>query len=249
MSSNASTERGGYSAQGLNMLRGFFLIFLLLGIAMVAILGFRGQRSTGAPIEVFPDMVRQPKVRAQAPLGFFADGRGARVPVAGTIPIGYEMPNPAMAVSPGAPPAPSGAAPQLIAFSAGDDYLNAGKMGTNWGTGIPLAVTPQFMERGAERFNINCAVCHGAGGAGNGITKQHGLATVVSIVDERIRNMSDGEIFNTITHGKNTMMAYGSSVTVSDRWAIIAYLRALQRSQNATVADVPPEARIELEKP
>ncbi len=74
------------------MLRGFFLIFLLTGVAIVAVFGFRGQKSTGSPIEVFPDMVRQPKVRAQAPLGFFADGRGARVPVPGTVPMGYEMP-------------------------------------------------------------------------------------------------------------------------------------------------------------
>ena len=75
------------------------------------------------------------------------------------------------------------------------------------------------------------------------------VTTVVTLQDERIRNMADGEIFNTITHGKNTMMSYGPNVTVNDRWAIIAYLRALQRSQNATAADVPPEARAELEKP
>ena len=233
------------------MLRGFFLIFILLGIAMVSILGFRGAKSTGSPIEIFPDMVRQIKVRAQAPSGFFADQRGMRVPVAGTIPVGYDMPNPATtAPGPGtlAGPAPR-YAPRDLAFSAGSDYLNTGKMGPNWGTGIPLPVTQQFMLRGEERFNINCAVCHGVTGAGNGIVKQYGLATVVSIVDERIRNMSDGEIFNTITHGKNTMMSYGPNVTVNDRWAIIAYLRALQRSQNATAADVPSEARSQLEKP
>ncbi len=79
--------------------------------------------------------------------------------------------------------------------------------------------------------------------------KQYGLATVVSLQDERIRAMSDGEIFDTITNGKNTMMSYGGNVTVNDRWAIIAYLRALQRSQNATVADVPAENRAELDKP
>ena len=117
-----------------------------------------------------------------------------------------------------------------------------------WGTGIPIPVTPQFMERGGERYNINCAICHGPTGAGDGIVKQYGMATIVSIVDDRITNMSDGEIFNTITHGKNTMMSYGGTVTVNDRWAIIAYLRALQRSQRATAADVPPEARVELEK-
>ena len=85
--------------------------------------------------------------------------------------------------------------------------------------------------------------------SGNGITKQYGLATVVSLQDERIRKMADGEIFNTITNGKNTMMAYGPNIIVPDRWAIIAYLRALQRSQNATIGDVPPEHRAELEKP
>jgi hypothetical protein len=72
---------------------------------------------------------------------------------------------------------------------------------------------------------------------------------VVSLLDERIRKMSDGEIFNTITNGKNTMMAYGPNVIVPDRWAIIAYLRALQRSQNATVADVPDDRRAELDQP
>jgi mono/diheme cytochrome c family protein len=105
------------------------------------------------------------------------------------------------------------------------------------------------MERGAQRYNINCAICHGPTGAGDGIVKQYGMATIVSLQDARIRGMSDGEIFQTITHGKNTMMAYGPNITVGDRWAIIAYLRALQRSQSATAADVPPEARVELEKP
>jgi mono/diheme cytochrome c family protein len=91
-------------------------------------------------------------------------------------------------------------------------------------------------------------MCHGATAAGNGIAKQHGLATVVTLQDDRIRQMADGEIFNTITNGKNTMMAYGPNIPVADRWAIIAYLRALQRSQHASLADVPPEHRGELEK-
>jgi len=122
-------------------------------------------------------------------------------------------------------------------------------MGDHWGTGIPVPVTPELMERGQQRFNITCAMCHGATAAGNGITKQYGLATVVTLQDERIRKMSDGEIFNTITNGKNTMMAYGPNIIAPDRWAIIAYLRALQRSQNATVADVPEDRRAELDKP
>src|SRR5262249_7482033 len=84
---------------------------------------------------------------------------------------------------------------------------------------------------------------------GNGITKSYGLATVVTLQDDRIRKMADGEIFNTITNGKNTMMAYGPNIMVQDRWAIIAYLRALQRSQSGTVADVPPDHRADLDKP
>jgi mono/diheme cytochrome c family protein len=231
------------------MLRGFFLIFLLTGVALVAFLGFRGRVTTGTPIELFPDMVRQPKVKAQSELHFFADNRGMRVPVTGTVPIGYQMPQANAQASPGTSPLPTGPEMQpQFGFSAGTDYLNSGKMGANWGNGIPVEVTPQLMQRGAQRFNINCAVCHGPTAAGNGIAKQYGLATVVSLQDDRVRNMSDGEIFNTITHGKNTMLGYGPNVTVSDRWAIITYLRALQRSQHATAADVPPEARIELEK-
>ena len=229
------------------MLRGFLVIFLLCSIAILAVFGFRGQTSTGPPLELFPDMVRQMKVRAQAPLNFFADGRGPRLPVAGTVPIGYEMPTKPETLNTSAAAIGSYWHPRA-GFSAGTDYYNTGKMGDHWGTGIPLEVTRELMGRGQQRFNITCAMCHGAAAAGNGITKQYGLATVVSLQDERMRKMSDGEIFNTITNGKNTMMAYGPNIIVPDRWAIIAYLRALQRSQNAAIADVPEDHRAELEK-
>lgn len=230
------------------MLRGFLLISLLFTIAIIAVFGFRGQKSTGSPLEIFPDMVRQMKVRAQAPLNFFADSRGSRPPVAGTVPIGYEMPKSEMIAT------PADAAPEAlrthprVGFSVGTDYYDTGKIGDRWGTGIPIEVTPDLMLRGQQRFNITCAMCHGATAAGNGITKQYGLATVVTLQDDRIRKMADGEIFNTITNGKNTMMAYGPNIIVADRWAIIAYLRALQRSQNAAIADVPEDHRGELEK-
>jgi mono/diheme cytochrome c family protein len=230
------------------MLRGFLVIFVLCGIAIVAVFGFRGQKTTQPPSEIFPDMVRQPKVRAQAPLDLFADGRGPRLPVLGTVPIGYEMPKAAASRPQQAPEVVSWSHPNAD-FGTGTDYYDTGKMGDNWGTGIPIPVTPELMQRGQQRFNITCAMCHGATAAGNGITKQYGLATVVSLQDERIRKMSDGEIFNTITNGKNTMMAYGPNVIVPDRWAIVAYLRALQRSQNATAADVPEDQRAELDKP
>src|SRR3954463_11995306 len=123
------------------MLRGFFLIGLLITVAAVAVLGFRGEKGTNEPWELFPDMVRQMKVRAQAPLNFFADGRGPRMPINGTVPIGYEMPK--------AQPA-TGAAPMPHGFSVGTDYIDTGKMGNNWGTGIPIPVTPQLLQRGRE---------------------------------------------------------------------------------------------------
>jgi mono/diheme cytochrome c family protein len=232
------------------MLRGFLLIFLLATIVIVAIAGFRGEHSPRSPWEIFPDMVRQQKVRAQSPIDFFADGRGPRLPIASTVPIGYEMPKPQQKAGVPLPANAPGAEPagNRIAFSAGTDYYNTGKMGNNWGTGIPVPVTEQLMQRGQQRFNINCSVCHGLTAAGNGVAKLYGLSTVATLQDERIRKMADGEIFNTITNGKNTMMSYGGNVPVADRWAIIAYLRALQRSQNATAADIPPEELVKLDK-
>jgi mono/diheme cytochrome c family protein len=234
------------------MLRGFLLIFVLAGIVIVAMCGFRGQHGPRTPWEIFPDMVRQQKVRAQSPIDFFADGRGPRLPIANTVPIGYDMPKPPQLKPPPGVPPNVGPRPEpataRLGFSVGMDYYNTGKMGSNWGTGIPLPVTPESMKRGQQRFNITCSVCHGPTAAGNGVAKQFGLNTVATLQDERIRNMADGEIFNTITNGKNTMMSYGGNVTVSDRWAIIAYLRALQRSQNAAAADVPPEELQKLEK-
>src|SRR5436305_13478875 len=86
------------------MLRGFFLISFLAGIVIVALCGFRGEHSTRTPWEIFPDMVRQQKVRAQAPLDFFADGRGPRVPIGNTVPTGYEMPKPQTNAPPGFTP-------------------------------------------------------------------------------------------------------------------------------------------------
>ena len=236
------------------MLRAFFLIFILVTIAWLAVFGFRGQKSTRPEIEIFPDMVRQPKVRAQAESNFFADQRGSRKPVDGTVPIGYDMPMPS---DEGSAPDAAGERDMHthLGFSEGTDYYNTGKMGPNWGTGIPLPVTPQLLARGQQRFNINCMICHGELASGDGLTKQYGLATVVSLQDDRIRKMADGEIYDTITHGKNTMMAYGPRVTVPDRWAIICYLRALQRSQHASAADVPAahvadlEAKAEPAKP
>jgi mono/diheme cytochrome c family protein len=131
-------------------------------------------------------------------------------------------------------------------FTDQPDYRNTGKIGDAYGDGIPLEVNDQLIERGRERFKINCLVCHGPAAAGDGVVKTFGLATVASLQDERIRTMPDGQIFSTITNGKNTMGAYGPQIAVEDRWAIITYLRALQRSQNAKLTDLPADQQKEL---
>src|SRR5260370_37090673 len=174
------------------MLRGFLLISLLLTIAAIAVLGFRGEKTTNEPWEIFPDMLRSMKVAAQSPLNFFADGRGPRMPVAGTAPIGYEMPKPETVAPPAAPESHPAAG-----FSVGTDYLDTGKMGDRWGTGIPVPVTPQLLQRGRERFSITCAMCHGATAAGTGITKKYGFATGDHFEDEHNSKKDHSDNFNT----------------------------------------------------
>ena len=227
------------------MLKYFFILFALLVILVVSMAGFRGQKSPRPPIEIFPDMAHQPKVKAQVESGFFADGRGSRKPVDGTVPIGYAIPlHKPIDGSVGE----AGGPYNQIYFSSGPVYFDTGKIGSQWGTGMPFEITPKLMERGRERFTINCSPCHGATAAGTGIAGKFGLVAIANLHLERIRTMADGEIFNTITNGKNTMMGYGDRIQVQDRWAIIAYVRALQKSQGgATINDVPPAERAALE--
>jgi mono/diheme cytochrome c family protein len=227
------------------MLRYFFLSFILVVAAVIAIAGRQGQKSSEPPIQIFPDMKVQPKYVAQHESEFFADGRAARQPVAGTVPIGYAMPG----IYSTNAASNSKVAQGVSGFTNTTDYFGTGKIGDSYGDGLPVEVDEAFMERGRQRFNINCAICHGAAGAGDGIVKQLGLGTVANLQDARIRTMPDGQIFNTIANGKNTMGAYGSNLTVEDRWAVIAYLRALQRSQNARLEDVPESSRNDLDKP
>lgn len=223
------------------MLRAFFTALGFCLVLLIAVAGFRGQKSGKPPIEIFPDMDHQPKVKAQVPSEFFADGRGNRLPVPGTVPVGYEMPQP------GADPFPDEGKYRAVRFSAGTDYFNTGKFGTKWGAGIPLPVTAELLQRGRERYTIYCGVCHGASGSGNGVTSQYGLVAIADLHQTRLREMPDGEIFNTITHGKNTMLGYGANIPVDDRWAIVAYVRALQIAGSATLDDVPSDERAKLE--
>ena len=113
----------------------------------------------------------------------------------------------------------------------------------------PLPITAALLKRGQQRFTINCSPCHGALADGNGITKKIGaMAVVANLHDKRIAELADGELFYVITNGRNLMGAYGPNVTVPDRWAIIAYLRALQLARLGTIDDVPQELRGSLKK-
>ena len=227
------------------MIKNFLIGFVLFCALAVALLGTRGEHSTAPPIEFFGDMKRQSKVKFQKPSDFFADGRAARPPVQGTIPMGYDIPGHPTQNS----EVPNDISSPLGEFSAGTDYYNTGKMGDQWGTGLPpqVPITMDLLKRGQKEFQVNCAVCHGATGQGNGITSKYGLLSIANYHQDKYRQMADGQIFNTITNGYNTMMAYGDKVTVKDRWAITAYIRALQRSQYAKIGDVPNDQRKALD--
>ena len=228
------------------MVRYFLLLLTFVTLLAVAISGLRdypflSHKTRRPPIEIFPDMVRQDKVKAQAPSDFFADGRGARSPIQGTVPIGYSQP------STPAADAVMGGAYEAVLFAGQEGYATTGKKGTNWASGLPFTATLATLERGRDRYQIQCAVCHGATGLGNGIASKYGLVGVANLQQQRLRDMTDGEIYNTIANGKNTMLGYGASIQVPDRWAIVAYLRALQRSQNATLNDLPAAERTALQ--
>ena len=225
------------------MIKNFLIVTGLLCIVAIAVLGFQGERRSAPPIEFFSDMKRQSKIKYQRPSDFFADGRGARPPVDGTIPMGYDIPGHPFQNS----GVPSDIRSPLGEFTAGTDYYNTGKMRDHWGTGIPMPATPELIERGQKVYTIYCAACHGATGQGNGITSKYGLLGIANYHQDKYREMADGQIFNTITNGYNSMMPYGDKVTVKDRWAVVAYIRALQKSQYAKLPDVPEEQRQALE--
>jgi mono/diheme cytochrome c family protein len=103
------------------------------------------------------------------------------------------------------------------------------------------------MNRGQDRFTIYCTPCHGQTGVGNGIVIKRGFMVPPNFHDERLVTMPDGQIFNAISNGVRLMPSYGKQIPVEDCWAIVAYIRALQRSQRATLSDVPESERAQLQ--
>ena len=166
------------------------------------------------------DMHVQPKYLPLAPTDYFGDGRSERPVVPGTVARGHL---------------------RL------DEQLYTGKVNGQLATTFPFPITRQDLERGHERFNIYCAPCHDARGTGRGMIVSRGFPPPPSYHIQRLRDAPVGHFFDVITNGLGNMYPYASRVKPEDRWRIIAYIRALQLSQNATLADVPPEARQQLE--
>ena len=215
----------------------YFLV--LFEITVLAVMGIAGRRlddgggtTRKPPIYVFPDMDRQLKLRPQEPNAFFPNGVSSQLPPPGTIArseplrVGDEAFYRYQDV------------PVFTGFVSGT---------TNFVEHNPIPVTAQVMQRGQERYAIHCAPCHGAVGDGNGITRKIGAMPVVgNLHEKRIVSMADGELFYVITHGRNLMGAYWPNIPPEDRWAIIWYVRALQRSRLGTLDDVPQELRASL---
>ena len=213
-------------------MRYFILIFGVVVVGLVLVAGRQGDLSRNRPIQIFPDMKRQAKLRPQNANGFFANGLTSQLPQPGTIAQSKPL---------------RVAGREVYPFE--DAPVNTGRVAgtTNFVELNPYPVTAPFLARGQERFNIYCAPCHSQLGDGNGVPKKiNAMAIVANLPDKRIVELTDGELFNTVSYGKNNMQGYAPQIPVEDRWAIIAYLRALQLSRLGSVDDLAPETRAKL---
>lgn len=200
-------------------MRWFFLILAIASITLALALGPRGDKFSNPPFMLFPDMDNQYKLKPQKPSEFFANGQGARKPIEGTVPMGFSFPG------------AEGSSASELDFSRGSDYFNTGLFGDYYGKGFPTELTfdAAFLERGRERYQITCSPCHGDSGNGAGIVSKYWpIPPTANLIDPRVKDLPEGQIFWTITHGKGLMGPYNGVLSVQDRWAITAYLRGLQ---------------------
>lgn len=167
------------------------------------------------------DMRDQPRYETLEATDFFSDGSSARPPLAGTVARGAV---------------------------GGDEATRTGRSDGRLLTRIPLPLTRQLLQRGQQRFDIFCAHCHGRTGTGEGIIARRGFPRPPTYHSSRLRELPAGHFFDVMTNGFGTMPRFGPQISVNDRWAITAYIRALQFSQHATLDDVPPEFRAQLEQ-
>ena len=189
----------------------------------------RGCTSSRPPIHLNPSMDDQPKVRPQTASTFFYDGTSMRQPVPGTVPIGGLKEDTAFFTG-------KGADGQFVAT-------------------IPVTVDERVVERGRQRYVIYCLPCHDARGDGKGILFQRGSVPTATFHQEKILKYTDGQIFDVITNGVGLMAGYRWPIPPADRWAIIAYVRGLQRDRQAraasasTAATAPTSAKATADKP
>jgi cytochrome c553 len=167
-----------------------------------------------------PDMFQQPKSNPLSASDFFEDGAGSRPLVPGTVARGHLEEN---------------------------QPFYTGKRGTNLLETFPLPITRAVLDRGRERYDIYCSVCHGRTGDGNGMIPQRGFPPPPSYHIDRLRQAPVGHFFDVMTQGYGVMYSYASRVGPEDRWAIAAYIRVLQLSHDARLDDVPPAERAKLE--
>lgn len=183
---------------------------------MLLIIGcYRGSPSEDPPIHLNPNMDNQPKYKAQAESYFFKDGAAMRMPVPGTVARGDLRADPV--------------------------YYQGKNADGSLVLSSPEEITLELLKRGQERYNIYCAPCHDRTGAGQGIVIKKGFLPPPSLHLDRLREAPDGHLFDVIGNGIRNMPGYDHQIQVADRWAIVAYIRALQRSQNARRSDVPEE--------
>jgi mono/diheme cytochrome c family protein len=167
------------------------------------------------------DMQDQPKFIPLRPSNFFDDGRSERPLIEGTVARGHLDDDVAL-------------------------YTGMGPDGKPVDT-FPFPVTKEVMQRGQQRYDVYCSPCHDRTGSGNGMIVQRGYAKPPSYYSDRVRQLANGAIFDTITRGFGAMPDYAAQVPARDRWAIVAYVRALEVSQSATLDDAPPAERSKLE--
>jgi mono/diheme cytochrome c family protein len=216
----------------------FFLAYAIIAALFIGLMPVRGSKSPDAPIRLFPDMDEQDKLKPQKPSDFFADGQGARQPVHGTQALGL---NPEGLKEIGGIPEPE--------FGGGTGHLATGGIDDYFANGMPeaLGLTAEnvgaFLKRGEEVFNVNCAICHGKSGDGQGITGQFGVPGIANLTQDTYAQAAypDGRLFHVISEGKGNMSGYKHNIALRDRWAVVAYVRALQLARKAPY-DVVKEA-------
>jgi len=211
----------------------WYTALVLVSLSWIPLVLIARARVTTTPkprIHIIQDMDNQPKFKPQQANPMFADTRAMRPPVPGTVARGTLVGDPRLETGLTDPANPE-----------------------SWVEVMPVEVTPELMKRGREQYDVFCSPCHGLGGVGNGAVSvraealQEGTWTPPSSFHtELVRSRQVGHLYNTITNGIRNMPAYGTMIDRSDRWAIVAYVRALQRSQYATVDDVPAELRPSL---